>query len=184
MSATKSKKRSSKAPVVIIVGVLVALVVAGCAMMSGGGNNTAPIAVSPVPAVTENVMQSLEAYRGKVVILDFWATWCGPCRMEIPGFISLQNKYRNQGLEIIGVSIDPIAPRGNPAGAPAVAPFMQSTGINYTIWMVNTPGALRGYDVSQGIPTTYVIDRKGQIVKTYIGAKPESVFEKDINSLL
>jgi hypothetical protein len=61
---------------------------------------------------------------------------------------------------------------------------MQSNGINYTIWMVNNPTALRGYDVSQGIPTTYVLDRSGQIVRTYIGVKPLSVFEKDINSLL
>jgi thiol-disulfide isomerase/thioredoxin len=137
-----------------------------------------------MPAVTEDVQQSLEAFRGKVVIVDFWATWCGPCRMEIPGFIQLQEKYRNQGLEIVGVSIDPIAPRGNPGGAPAVAPFMKSNGINYTILMVNNPGALRGYDVSQGIPTTYVLDRSGRVVKTYIGAKPLSVFESDINSLL
>jgi cytochrome c biogenesis protein CcmG/thiol:disulfide interchange protein DsbE len=104
--------------------------------------------------------------------------------MEIPSFIALQNKYRDQGLEVIGVSIDPIAPRGNPGGAPAVAPFMQSNGINYTIWMVNKPTALRGYDVSQGIPTTYVLDRSGQIVRTYVGVRPQSTFESDINSLL
>lgn len=104
--------------------------------------------------------------------------------MEIPSFITLQNKYRGDGLEIIGVSIDPIAPRGNPGGAPAVAPFMKDTGINYSIWMVNNPGALRGYDVSRGIPTTYVIDRAGKIVKTYIGAQSMQVFENDVKQLL
>jgi hypothetical protein len=61
---------------------------------------------------------------------------------------------------------------------------MQSNGINYTIWMVKNPAALRGYDVSRGIPTTYVLDRNGQIVRTYVGVQPHSVFEKDINSLL
>jgi len=65
-----------------------------------------------------------------------------------------------------------------------VAPFMKDNGINYTILMVNNPVALRGYDVSQGIPTTYVLDRDGRVVKTYIGVKPISVFENDINSLL
>jgi peroxiredoxin len=104
--------------------------------------------------------------------------------MEIPSFIALQNKYRDQGLEVVGISIDPIAPRGNPGGAPAVAPFIKDNGINYTILMVNNPSALRGFDVSQGIPTTYIVDRSGKIVKTYIGVRPMSVFENDINQLL
>jgi thiol-disulfide isomerase/thioredoxin len=186
MSQTRTNtKRGKRTPLLIGLALIIAVVVVGGAMVwSGGGRNTQPIAISPVPAVTDDVQQSLTAFRGKVVILDFWATWCGPCRMEIPSFIALQNKYRDQGLEVVGVSIDPIAPRGNPGGAPAVAPFMQNNGINYTIWMVNKPTALRGYDVSQGIPTTYVLDRSGQIVRTYIGVRPQSVFESDINSLL
>jgi thiol-disulfide isomerase/thioredoxin len=184
MAQTKANtKRLKRTPLLIGLALVIAVVVVGGAMMAGGGRNKR-IEISPIPSVTDDVQQSLAAFRGKVVILDFWATWCGPCRMEIPSFIALQNKYRDSGLEVIGVSIDPIAPRGNPGGAPAVAPFMQSNGINYTIWMVNKPTALRGYDVSQGIPTTYVLDRSGQIVRTYIGVRPQSVFESDINSLL
>jgi len=169
---------------VIGLALIAGVVVVGGAMMAGGGRGGRTIAISPTPVVTDSVQDSLDAFRGKVVILDFWATWCGPCRMEIPGFITLQNKYREQGLEVVGISIDPIAPRGNPAGAPAVAPFMKDNGINYTILMVNNPAALRGYDVSKGIPTTYVIDRDGKVVRTYVGARPMSVFETDINSLL
>lgn len=176
--------RGKKTPMIIGAVLVISVVVVGAVMLSGGRGGNQPIAVSPIPAVTEDVQQSLEAFRGKVVIVDFWATWCGPCRMEIPSFIQLQEKYRDQGLEIVGVSIDPIAPRGNPAGAPAVAPFMKSNGINYTILMVDKATALKGYDVSQGIPTTYVLDRSGRIVRTYIGVKPISVFENDINSLL
>jgi len=180
----QTSKRRSRAPLAAAAVLVIAVVIAGCAMMSGGGGTTSPSAVSPIPVSTESVQQSLEAYRGKVVILDFWATWCGPCRMEIPDFIALQNKYCDRGLEIVGVSIDPISPRGNPGGAPAVAPFMKNNGINYTILMVNSANALRGYDVSRGIPTTYVLDRSGRVVRTYVGVKSREVFESDINSLL
>ena len=184
MARTKANaKQGKKTPMFIGLGLIIAVMVVGGVMIAGGSGERS-IPVSPTPGVTDDVQQSLEAYRGKVVILDFWATWCGPCRVEIPGFIALQNKYRDRGLEVVGVSIDPLAPRGNPAGAPAVAPFMKDNGINYTILMVNNPVALKGFDVSQGIPTTYVVDRSGKIVRTYIGVRPMSVFENDINELL
>lgn len=186
MARTRANaKQAKRTPMLIGLVLIVGVIVVGGAMIAGGSRDGArTIALSPTPTVTADVQQSLEAYRGKVVILDFWATWCPPCRVEIPGFIALQNKYRDQGLEVVGISIDPIAPRGNPGGAPAVAPFMKDYGINYTILMVNNPSALRGYDVSQGIPTTYVLDRTGKVVRTYIGVRPMSVFENDINQLL
>jgi thiol-disulfide isomerase/thioredoxin len=179
---TNEERRKSKAYAVALA-IIVSLLVAGCGVLSGEKENTTPSAINGTPTVVSNVQESLEAYRGKVVILDFWATWCGPCRMEIPSFITLQNKYRDRGLEIIGVSIDPISPRGG--GAPAVAPFMKQSGINYTVWMVNTPDALRGFDVSQGIPTTYIIDKSGRIAKPpHIGVQPLNVFENEVTSLL
>lgn len=182
--AKRNSKRGKRTPLVVGVVLALGVLIVGGAMIAGGGRTAGPITISPTPLPTDSVQGSLVAFRGKVVILDFWATWCGPCRMEIPGFINLQNKYRNRGLEIVGVSIDPISPRGNPGGAPAVAPFMKDSGINYTIMMVNSAQALGGYDVSRGIPTTYVIDRDGRIVKSYVGARPMTDFENDINQLL
>ncbi len=177
------KRQRSRTPLVIGVVLVVAIALGAIAWRAAGGSGkNTPIATSATPIVTASVSQSLEAFRGKVVILDLWATWCGPCRMEIPDFVKLQEKYRDQGLEIIGVSIDPIDPRGG--GAPAVAPFMQQYKINYHVWMVNDPTALTGYPTGQGIPTTYVLDRKGRISKTYVGAKAMSVFESDIKELL
>lgn len=178
-----TNKRGSRAPWLIALGLIVAAAIGGIALMAGGGKNAQPVEISSTPVMTQSVKNSLAAFQGKVVILDFWATWCPPCRAEIPGLVALQNKYRSQGVEIIGVSLDPISPRGG-GGAADVAPFMKSYGINYTILMVDNPAALSGYDVSQGIPTKYVLDRTGKVVKTYVGMKPPSVVENDINQLL
>ena len=177
------KTRGKRAPLIIAVALGLVVVVGGFAIMSGGSSG-GPIAISSTPIPINSVQQSLAAFRGKVVVLDFWATWCGPCRSEIPGLIELQEKYRDQGVEIIGVSVDPLTPRGPGGGAPAVEPFMKRFGINYTIWMVTSQSALSGYNISQGIPTKYILDRNGQIVKTYVGARPSSVVETDIKDLL
>ena len=133
------------------------------------------------PATITSVEKELQPYRGKVVLLDIWATWCGPCRVEIPGFIRLQEKYRDQGLEVIGVSIDPYT---SGQGETIVRPFMEQFGINYKIWMVNSPTMFGKYPPGRGIPTTYIIDRNGRTVKMYVGVQPESQFESDIKELL
>lgn len=182
MGASRAK-RGKKTP--LIIGLVLVAAVLGGAIIAGnsGGSGGGRIVVSPTPGMTQSVQQSLEAFRGKVVILDIWATWCGPCRMEIPDFVKLQDKYRDRGLEIVGVSIDPLDSRGG-GGEKAVAPFMKTYGINYTVWMINNYSALGGYPMGQGIPTTYVLDRSGQVVRTYVGVRPMSVFENDITQLL
>ena len=180
--ARNRKKRSGKLPVLVVaVVVMGAIVVAGMTLLGGGRSTAKPFAVPSSPVPTTNVRDSLAAFQGKVVILDFWATWCGPCRMEIPGFVSLENKYRNRGLEIVGASLDAFTHGGNPQ---AVGPFMKQFGINYTIFLLNSNDAMQGYDASEGIPTTYIIDRQGNIAGRYVGVRPESFFESELKRLL
>jgi thiol-disulfide isomerase/thioredoxin len=160
-----------------------ALALAGCFSSASENTPPAPKPVAPTPAVIESVPAGLQQFKGKVIVLDLWATWCPPCRDEIPGFIRLQEKYRDKGLEVVGVSLDPVDSRGQ-GGAAAVAPFMQRMGINYTIWMINRYEALGNYPLGQGYPTTYIIGRDGRTVKQYVGRQPEALFENDIKSLL
>jgi DsbE subfamily thiol:disulfide oxidoreductase len=115
-------------------------------------------------------------FKGKVVILNFWATWCGPCRAEIPGFIALQKQYEQQGLMIVGMSVDE-------QGAAAVRLFAQKLGINYSVLLADekTQQAFGGIEA---VPTTFIVDRGGHIVKKHLGLADEDEFEKDIKPLL
>jgi cytochrome c biogenesis protein CcmG/thiol:disulfide interchange protein DsbE len=118
----------------------------------------------------------LSDYKGKVVILDFWATWCGPCRMEIPGYVDLYKKYNSKGLEIIGVSLDR-------DGWTPVRPFMDEYNINYPI-VIGDMNIVQAYGGIQSIPTTFIINRNGEVVERKIGARPVEYFEQMISKLL
>lgn len=118
----------------------------------------------------------LSDFKGKVVIVDFWATWCGPCRVEIPDFVKLQNKYKEKGLEIVGLSLDA-------DGEKAVKPFVEKHEINYTMLLGNDDTA-KSYGGILGIPTTFVIDRQGRIVQKFVGVMPAKTFEDTIRPLL
>lgn len=117
----------------------------------------------------------LSAYRGKVVLLDFWATWCDPCREEVPHFVQLQNKYGGQGLQIIGVSMDD--------GPEPVRDFYQRSKINYPVAMGNAKiGELYGGIL--GLPIAFLIGRDGRVYAKHAGAADISVVEKEIADLL
>lgn len=139
-------------------------------------------AVAPVPAPVwklkdvEGKVISSETFKGKVVVVDFWATWCPPCRAEIPGYIELQKKYGKDGLVIIGVSLDQKGPA-------VVKPFMEKFGINYQVVMGDDDisAAFGGMDA---IPTTFIIDRTGIVRDRKVGAEPTEHYEKRIVALL
>jgi cytochrome c biogenesis protein CcmG, thiol:disulfide interchange protein DsbE len=117
----------------------------------------------------------LSAYRGKVVLLDFWATWCDPCREEIPHFVELQQRYASSGLQIIGVSMDD--------SSDPVRPFYQQFHMNYPVVM-GTAQTGELYGGVLGLPITFLIGRDGRIYAKHIGATSLEAFEKEIRSLL
>ena len=113
---------------------------------------------------------------GKVVILDFWATWCPPCRKGIPDLISIQNEYKDD-LVVIGISLD------QPATQDQLVPFIESYGINYPIVLGNIEVS-SAYGNIQAIPTTFIIDKEGNIINKHIGLAPKSTLVEEINLLL
>lgn len=119
---------------------------------------------------------ALSDFKGKVVILDFWATWCPPCRAEIPEFIALQKQYAAQGLTVVGVSLDT-------DGAAVVKSFMKRNGMNYPV-VIGDDKIAADYGGISAIPTTFVLDRTGNIVTSHQGFASQVVFESEIRPLL
>ncbi len=139
----------------------------------------------PAPALAfENVLTgekiTLAGLKGKVVVVDFWATWCEPCKTEIPGYIELQKKYGKDGLVIIGVSLDQ-------AGPSVVKKFAKENGLNYTLVMGETDDldALTGKPGADiVIPTTFLIGRDGKLVHAKRGAMPHAEYEAIVKQAL
>jgi len=123
----------------------------------------------------------LSDYKGKVVILDFWATWCPPCVKEIPHFNQLNKTYGAKGLVVLGVSVDE-------GGLAAVQKFKKKTAVDYKIVLGDdkTHDTYQGYlprEERGGIPFTFVIDKQGMIRQHYVGYRPIEVFEGAIKDL-
>jgi thiol-disulfide isomerase/thioredoxin len=128
---------------------------------------------------------SLSGLKGKVVIVNFWATWCEPCRVEIPWMIGFQQKYADKGLTILGVAMDD-------EGKSVVAPYVQTTqfDVDGHSMTMNYPIVLGNDDIAAkfggllGFPTTIVISRDGKVQKRFIGLADEADLDKQIKALL
>lgn len=118
----------------------------------------------------------LSDYQGKIVIIDFWATWCPPCRKGIPDLVELQNEYKDK-LVVIGVSLD------QQNTIQELDPFMKKYGINYPV-VLGTQQVVMDYGNIQAIPTSFLVDQSGNIVDTHVGLVPKSTYSNMIDKLL
>ena len=169
---------------IIIVGIAAATLVAGVYLLYRHHGVSPSLRVTsaehpfaPEFSLTDMTGQQLRLsdYRGKVVLLDFWATWCGPCREEIPHFVELQNKLGDQGFQIIGVSMDD--------GPEPVRDFYRQFKMNYPVVMGNAQiGEL--YSGVLGLPIAFVIGRDSRIYSKHIGATDISLLEREIEAQL
>jgi peroxiredoxin len=132
---------------------------------------------------------TLADYKGKVILLDFWATWCGPCKYEIPGFVALQEAYGKDGLQVIGVSVDDTVEK--------LQPFVKQFNMNYPVLLgVGHEDVQDAYGPVIGIPISVIISRDGRICARHVGLPPsksstdsleksvKDAFEAEIKSLL
>lgn len=119
---------------------------------------------------------SSTAFKGKVLLVTFFATWCPPCRHEVPSLIQLNNKFGSQGFSVIALSVD----QGGPEG---VAKFVKKENINYPVLMSNR-STTRDFGGIVGIPTAFLVNREGNVVKRYSGYTSPALLEKDIQSVL
>ncbi len=153
------------------------VVVAGLFVWQVVGRSTSGSSSAPDFTLTDQHGSKIQLsdYRGKVVILDFWATWCPPCKAEIPGFVNLYDKYKDEGLEIVGISLDQ-------TGWTDVRPFLKNYDVEYPVVLGNSD-IVQEYGGIRSIPTTFILDKDGTIQKKYVGYRPEEVFEQDFLAL-
>lgn len=149
----------------------------------GAGQDTGACMANAKPANFDFTMKdldgksvSLSSYKGKVVLLNFWATWCGPCKAEIPGFIELQAKYKDQ-LVIVGFSVDDTAEKARE--------YATQYKMNYPILLGEGREDVQdAYGPIWGIPASFIISKDGKVCRKHLGIAPKAVFEKEVVALM
>src|ERR1051325_1122651 len=142
------------------------------AVVSGQSNEAPAVALKDLRGRTVRIGD----YRGKVVLLNFWATWCPPCRAEMPALVRLQQQYRRQGLQVIGITSPPTELR-------AVRRFIRSIGVNYPV-LLGAVETKAMFDTGETLPLTVVIDREGKIRDKIEGILLPKEFEEKVKPLL
>ena len=119
----------------------------------------------------------LADYTGRVLLLNFWATWCGPCKVEMPWFVDFEDRYGDEGFAVVGVSVDE-------PGWEIVRPFLDNQPLNYRIALADTPERLAPFGEMYVLPKSWLIDREGRIAAEHIGLVDRDSIEGQIQELL
>ena len=119
---------------------------------------------------------NLADYRGKVVLVNFWATWCGPCEAEIPWFVEFEQKYKDRGFAVVGISMDD-------DGWKAVRPYIASHKINYRV-VIGSEVVSQQFGDIDSLPTSFVLDRQGRIATNHVGLVDKRDYQNEILALL
>jgi thiol-disulfide isomerase/thioredoxin len=136
-------------------------------------NNVFPESLKQIQMKTlDGQPLQLANYAGKVLVLDLWATWCGPCRYEIPDLVALHNEYQGRGVEVVGLTIEGLTEAEQQQKSAAVHQFADQYNISYTLGWADRSLAVALLSPSGSIPQTYVIGRDGRIVGHFTGYDP------------
>lgn len=130
----------------------------------------------------KGVPQSLEQFRGKVVVLNFWATWCLPCQQEVPALVQLDEQYRERGLNVIGISVDR---QGTPQQVQRqLRRFVEKYGIQYPVYVDGDLEVVKKFGSFTAIPRTFVLDRQGKVIHTLDGVVGHDELSEVVEPLL
>jgi len=169
------KQRSRAYTILFFVVVIILFII---------NNSTDDTKQGPYPpnySVNQGEVLKLSDLKGKVVLVDFWATWCAPCRKGIPDLVELKKEFKDKGVEIVGISVDALT-RGGVTAADVI-PFMETYKINYPIvrgdqLVINAFGGI------QSIPTSFLIDKEGRVIVKYEQLVSKETYVENINKIL
>ena len=173
-----------KRSALLTISAVAALVSSSCSGPSSSETahaaSNAPSSRKPAPDFTLQDANGsgvkLSDYRGKVVLLNFWATWCGPCTLEIPWFIQFEQQYKSRGFDVLGVSMDE-------EGWKAIKPYIQEHKINYRV-LLGDDSVSQLYGGVDSLPTTFIIDREGKVAYVHVGLAGKNEYLDEIQVLL
>jgi len=168
--------------VIVVVAVVIALMLAIGLRMARHPRQSAVIQMKG-DAAPDFTLQSLEGksvhlsdYRGKAVLLNFWATWCAPCKIEMPWFVELQKQYGPEGLQIVGIAMDDASPK-------EIGDFAKEMGVNYPV-LIGKEAVGEAYGGVQFLPESFYIDRNGKVLDKAFGLKGRGEIEDNIKRII
>ena len=168
--------------VIVVVAVVIALMLAIGLRMARHPRQSA-VTQMKGDAAPDFTLQSLEGksvhlsdYRGKAVLLNFWATWCAPCKIEMPWFVELQKQYGPEGLQIVGIAMDDASPK-------EIGDFAKEMGVNYPV-LIGKEAVGEAYGGVQFLPESFYIDRNGKVLDKAFGLKGRGEIEDNIKRII